>query len=94
MISKLALKVSLLRAGFLNKLFRISESHPRISFVSAWIQLQTVHDVDMNKFHPKRLTQGLKDHFCFSSRVEATFTSCLFKYSLRGSCLALAVTCQ
>jgi hypothetical protein len=50
---------------------RIPEPQPRISFVSAWTQLEIAQNAEMKQLHPKRLTQGSKEHLYLSEGGKA-----------------------
>jgi hypothetical protein len=74
----LALKGLFLRPGIFNEMTRIPEPQPRISFLSASTQLGIAHKAEMKQLHPKRLTQGSKEHLCFSEGGQARFPAYFF----------------
>jgi hypothetical protein len=65
-------------------------------FASVWTQLKIAYNAEMKQLHPKHLTQGSKQHLCFSegARFPAWFFSPHFTYSRWGSYQALVMASQ
>jgi hypothetical protein len=51
----------------------ITELQRRISFVSAWTQLEIEHNVEIKQLQAKRQTQESREHLYFSEGGQASF---------------------
>jgi hypothetical protein len=81
----LVLKVAVLIPGICNKMSRIPEPQPQISFILAWTQLEIDHNAEMKQLHAKRPKEGSREHLYFleggQARSPSWFSSAHYMYS-------------